>query len=51
MPLRKQLSRHPSLKPHDLIIYHTELTRILKDAIEWKDVHRGQKSGSGRICR
>jgi glutamate synthase domain-containing protein 2/FAD/FMN-containing dehydrogenase/ferredoxin len=26
----KQLSRHPSLKPHDLIIYHTELTRILK---------------------
>jgi glutamate synthase domain-containing protein 2/FAD/FMN-containing dehydrogenase/glutamate synthase domain-containing protein 3/ferredoxin len=26
----KQLSRHPSLKPHDLIIYHTELARILK---------------------
>jgi len=26
----KLLSRHPSLKPHDLIIYHTELTRILK---------------------
>jgi glutamate synthase domain-containing protein 2/FAD/FMN-containing dehydrogenase/ferredoxin len=26
----KQLSLHPSLKPHDLIIYHTELTRILK---------------------
>jgi glutamate synthase domain-containing protein 2/FAD/FMN-containing dehydrogenase/glutamate synthase domain-containing protein 3/ferredoxin len=26
----KQLSHHPSLKPHDLIIYHTELTRILK---------------------
>jgi glutamate synthase domain-containing protein 2/FAD/FMN-containing dehydrogenase/ferredoxin len=25
-----QLSRHPSLKPHDLIVYHTELTRILK---------------------
>jgi glutamate synthase domain-containing protein 2/glutamate synthase domain-containing protein 3/ferredoxin len=24
------LSRHPSLKPNDLIIYHTELTRILK---------------------
>ena len=27
----KQLSRHPSLKPHDLIIYHSELTRILKE--------------------
>jgi glutamate synthase domain-containing protein 2/FAD/FMN-containing dehydrogenase/glutamate synthase domain-containing protein 3/ferredoxin/glutamate synthase domain-containing protein 1 len=27
----KQLSGHPSLKPHDLIIYHTELTRILKE--------------------
>jgi len=26
----KQLSHHSSLKPHDLIIYHTELTRILK---------------------
>ena len=26
----KQLSRHPSLKPHDVIIYHTELARILK---------------------
>ena len=26
----KQLSRHPSPRPHDLIIYHTELTRILK---------------------
>ena len=26
----KQVSRHPSLKPHDVIVYHTELTRILK---------------------
>ena len=25
-----QLSRHPSIKPHDLIVYHAELTRILK---------------------
>ncbi len=34
----KQLSRHPSLKPDDLIVYHSELTRILKDTIERKDV-------------
>jgi glycolate dehydrogenase FAD-linked subunit len=27
----KQLSRHPSLRPHDLIVYHTELARILKE--------------------
>jgi glutamate synthase domain-containing protein 2/FAD/FMN-containing dehydrogenase/glutamate synthase domain-containing protein 3/glutamate synthase domain-containing protein 1/ferredoxin len=27
----RQLSRHPSLKPHDLIIYHSELTRIFKE--------------------
>jgi glutamate synthase domain-containing protein 2/FAD/FMN-containing dehydrogenase/glutamate synthase domain-containing protein 3/ferredoxin/glutamate synthase domain-containing protein 1 len=27
----KQLSRHPSLRPHDLIVYHTELGRILKE--------------------
>ena len=27
----RKLSRHPSLKPHDLIIYHTELTRVLKE--------------------
>ncbi len=27
----KQLSRHPLLKPHDVIIYHTELARILKN--------------------
>jgi glutamate synthase domain-containing protein 2/FAD/FMN-containing dehydrogenase/glutamate synthase domain-containing protein 3/ferredoxin len=26
----KQLSRHPSLKPHDVIIYHTALAGILK---------------------
>jgi FAD/FMN-containing dehydrogenase len=26
----QQLSRHPSLKPHDLIVYHTELARVLK---------------------
>ncbi|MFB3884196.1 MAG: glutamate synthase-related protein [Thermodesulfobacteriota bacterium] len=25
-----EVSHHPSLKPHDLIIYHTELTRILE---------------------
>jgi glycolate oxidase len=27
----KQVSRHPSLKPHDVIVYHTELTRVLKE--------------------
>jgi glutamate synthase domain-containing protein 2/FAD/FMN-containing dehydrogenase/glutamate synthase domain-containing protein 3/ferredoxin len=27
----KHLSHHPSIKPHDLIIYHSELTRILKE--------------------
>ena len=27
----QQLSRHPSLKPRDLIVYHTELVRVLKD--------------------
>jgi glutamate synthase domain-containing protein 2/FAD/FMN-containing dehydrogenase/glutamate synthase domain-containing protein 3/ferredoxin len=27
----KQLSRHSTLKPHDLIIYHSELTSILKE--------------------
>ncbi len=27
----KKLSRHPSLKPHDLIVYHTELARVLKE--------------------
>jgi glutamate synthase domain-containing protein 2/glutamate synthase domain-containing protein 3/ferredoxin/glutamate synthase domain-containing protein 1 len=27
----KQLSRHPSLRPHDLIVYHTELARILQE--------------------
>ena len=26
----KQVSRHPSFKPHDVIVYHTELMRILK---------------------
>ena len=26
----KQISHHPSLKPDDLIVYHSELTRILK---------------------
>jgi glutamate synthase domain-containing protein 2/FAD/FMN-containing dehydrogenase/glutamate synthase domain-containing protein 3/ferredoxin len=26
----RQLSHHPSLKPHDLIIYHAELARVLK---------------------
>ncbi|MGZ3614927.1 MAG: FAD-binding protein, partial [Thermodesulfobacteriota bacterium] len=26
----KKLSRHPSLRPHDLIVYHTELARVLK---------------------
>ncbi|HUL36952.1 MAG TPA: FAD-dependent oxidoreductase, partial [Thermodesulfobacteriota bacterium] len=27
----KKLSRHPLLKPHDLIVYHSELTHILKE--------------------
>ncbi len=26
----KKLSRHPSLKPHDLIVYHIELAQLLK---------------------
>jgi glutamate synthase domain-containing protein 2/FAD/FMN-containing dehydrogenase/glutamate synthase domain-containing protein 3/glutamate synthase domain-containing protein 1/ferredoxin len=26
----KKLSCHPSLRPHDLIVYHTELARVLK---------------------
>jgi glutamate synthase domain-containing protein 2/FAD/FMN-containing dehydrogenase/glutamate synthase domain-containing protein 3/ferredoxin len=26
----KQLSLHPSIKPNDLIVYHSELTRVLK---------------------
>ena len=26
----QKLSGHPSIKPHDLIVYHSELTRILK---------------------
>jgi glutamate synthase domain-containing protein 2/FAD/FMN-containing dehydrogenase/ferredoxin/glutamate synthase domain-containing protein 1 len=26
-----QVSHHPLLKPHDVIVYHTELTRVLKE--------------------
>jgi glutamate synthase domain-containing protein 2/FAD/FMN-containing dehydrogenase/glutamate synthase domain-containing protein 3/ferredoxin/glutamate synthase domain-containing protein 1 len=40
----KQVSHHPLLKPHDVIVYHTELVRVLKEqsngkmAIEDKNV-------------
>ncbi len=27
----RKFSLHPSLKPHDLVVYHTELTRVLKE--------------------
>ena len=27
----QQVSHHPSLQPHDVIVYHTELTRVLQE--------------------
>ncbi len=32
----KQVSHHPLLRPHDVIVYHVELTRVLKEQSDGK---------------
>ena len=39
----KQASHHPSIKPDDLIVYHSELARVLKAQSNGKMYDRGQR--------